>query len=138
MNCPKRTSEFPPSGGFAPAGETAAAIPLQRITRASHLDLHRALRCVSSGYLGDGCPCEETIPLGVVTAAWTRQIGRSSIPRSGFFRFVWQDGEWMGFGLEDGHVRGVYCPAHAAERDERSVSQPLSGSCEAARLARSA
>ena len=121
MDCPKRTSVLPLTGRRTAGSRASAA---HRITRSSHHDVDRPLRCVSSGYLDGGCPCRETVPLGVVTAAWSREIGRSSIPRSGFFQFVWEDRVWLGFGLEDGQVRGVYCPDHAAQRAQRSVAQP--------------
>jgi hypothetical protein len=36
-----------------------------------------------------------------------------------FFHFMWRGGAWLGYGLRDGSVRGVYCPAHSAKRAER-------------------
>jgi hypothetical protein len=78
------------------------------------------LRCVASGYLADGCSCRATIPASVVVGAWARELEREAGDR--FFHFYWRDGMWLGYGLEDGLVRGVYCPAHSAERDERSFS----------------
>ncbi len=84
----------------------------------------RLLRCVSSGYLAGGCSCGATIPASVVTAAWAHEIERSGA-REGFFRFDWRGGVWLAFGLLDGHVRGVYCPEHSAERAGRSSAPPV-------------
>jgi hypothetical protein len=78
------------------------------------------LRCVSSGYLAGGCSCRCTIPAGAVIAAWARELEKA--PGERFFHFAWGGGEWLAYGLEDGLVRGVYCPDHSAERDERSFS----------------
>jgi hypothetical protein len=77
----------------------------------------RALRCVSGGYLTNACSCSASVPLDVVTAAWGRELesGRAE----GFFRFAWQEQVWLGYGMQDGNVKGVYCPAHSAERDRR-------------------
>ncbi|HEV7584744.1 MAG TPA: hypothetical protein VGO14_03090 [Solirubrobacteraceae bacterium] len=78
------------------------------------------LQCVSSGYLTGGCSCPQTIPAGAVIAAWRRELENAAGER--FFHFAWGGGEWLAYGLEDGLVRGVYCPDHSAERDERSFS----------------
>jgi hypothetical protein len=78
------------------------------------------LRCVSSGYLTGGCSCGCTIPANAVLAAWRRELEKAGGER--FFHFAWGGGEWLAYGLEDGLVRGVYCPDHSAERDERSFS----------------
>ena len=74
-------------------------------------------RCVSAGYLADSRSCRASVPCEVVQAAWGRQLEGGS--PEGFFRFAWQDEVWLGYGLKDGEVRGVYCPAHSAERDRR-------------------
>ncbi len=79
-----------------------------------------ALRCVSSGYLADGCSCRSTVPAHVVHAAWARELDRAPAHEDQFFRFLWRGGEWLGYGLRDGRVRGVYCPEHSAMRAERS------------------
>jgi hypothetical protein len=54
-----------------------------------------------------------------VAAAWERerQFGNAA---DRFFRVVWRDEVWLAYGLGDGTVRGVYCPAHRTEREERS------------------
>lgn len=84
------------------------------------------LRCVSSGYLDHGCSCEASVPRGPVTTAWRRELALGKARREdGFFRFAWMGAIWLAYGLRSGAVRGVYCPAHSAERDERaSASQP--------------
>jgi hypothetical protein len=74
------------------------------------------LRCVSSGYLADGCSCQATVPARVASAAWARQLQRAPAREDQFFRFAWSDGQWLGYGLRDGRVRGVYCPEHSARR----------------------
>jgi hypothetical protein len=87
------------------------------------------LRCVSSGYLSGGCSCQATIPIGVVAAAWARDLEQGGAREDRFFRFSWQDGDWLAFGLHDGRVRGVYCPEHSAERAVREFGPlgPLAG-----------
>jgi hypothetical protein len=78
----------------------------------------RSLRCVSSGYLANGCSCGASIPYHVVTAAWTRALSRGQA--EGFFRVAWQEQVWLAYGVSDGNVRGVYCPDHSAERARRA------------------
>jgi hypothetical protein len=39
----------------------------------------------------------------------------------GFFYFAWRSGVWLAFGVQDGGVRGVYCPTHCSERDSRDT-----------------
>jgi hypothetical protein len=79
-----------------------------------------SLRCVSSGYLADGCSCRSSIPADVVAAAWEEELERGGVQGDRFFRFAWHGGVWLAYGLKNGRVRGVYCPSHNAERDERS------------------
>jgi hypothetical protein len=93
----------------------------------------RALRCVSSGYLADGCSCRSAIPADVVTAVWRREQPAGD-GRDGFFRFAWRGGVWLAYGRADGGVRGVYCPEHSAEREERSFAQLIMSSPPAADL----
>jgi hypothetical protein len=80
------------------------------------------LKCMSSGYLHGGRRCECSVPEHVVQAAWRRELARGAGDSEGFFRLTWRDGQWLGFGMRDGSVRGVYCPAHAADRDQRAFS----------------
>lgn len=87
----------------------------------------RTLRCVSSGYLADGCSCRETIPGEVLETAWADERDRDG-EGDRFFRVAWRGGIWLAYGLADGSVRGVYCPEHSAERDERSATAvPVAG-----------
>ncbi|MCW2970165.1 MAG: hypothetical protein JWO23_1292 [Solirubrobacterales bacterium] len=92
----------------------------RRIMRRSPSD--PPLRCVSSGYLSHGCSCRATIPTGVVTDAWARER-RAGAHGDRFFSFTWGGGVWLGYGLKSGQVRGVYCPEHSAERDQRSPTE---------------
>jgi hypothetical protein len=80
----------------------------------------RLLRCVSSGYLSDGCSCQATVPARIAGAAWARELERAPAREDQFFRFLWKGGEWRAYGLRDGGVRGVYCPEHSARRSEHS------------------
>lgn len=100
----------------ADSAEIFGDIDRRRIARESGAG--RALRCVSSGYLADGCSCRSTIPTGVVAAAWAREQ-RAGARGDRFFHFAWRDDVWLAYGLQDGCVRGVYCPAHSVERDRR-------------------
>jgi hypothetical protein len=86
----------------------------------------RLIRCVSSGYLSDGCSCQATVPSHVATAAWARELESTGAREGQFFSFGWRGGEWLGYGLGDGHVRGVYCPEHNARRAETSCGGRLS------------
>ncbi len=95
----------------------------RRITptrRAAH-----ELQCVSSGYLSHGCSCEASIPAEVVLAAWSRELACGSREGDRLFRLAWRGEVWVAYGLADGSVRGIYCPEHSAERDERSFMQRI-------------
>ncbi len=85
----------------------------------------RLLRCVSSGYLADGCSCQATVPARIASAAWARELERAPAREDQFFRFLWRGGEWRAYGLRDGRVRGVYCPEHSARRSERSSERSV-------------
>jgi hypothetical protein len=108
--------------------EVAQPIPTAKVGAVADIERHRSalsrrelpLQCVSSGYLAGGCSCRRTIPADAVVAAWARELENAAGER--FFHFAWGGGEWLAYGLEDGLVRGVYCPDHSAERDERSFS----------------
>jgi hypothetical protein len=93
-------------------------VPRRRISRVETLD--RRLRCVSNGYLSDGCSCESRIPAAVVVAAWRRELERGQ-RNGGFFQFAWRGEMWLAYGLDDGRIRGVYCPTHRAAREARSA-----------------
>jgi hypothetical protein len=101
-------------------GQLAVATDMQGRGSARPSRMELPLRCVSSGYLSGGCSCPRTIPAAVVVAAWAHELEKAAGER--FFHFAWGGGEWLAFGLEDGLVRGVYCPDHSADRDERSFS----------------
>jgi hypothetical protein len=88
------------------------------------LRLDRLLRCVSSGYLSGGCSCRSSIPRDVVSAAWAAELQRGGADAERFFNFAWHGGMWLAYGLVDGKVRGVYCPAHRAEREQRLGYDP--------------
>jgi len=100
--------------------------PGQRESEIGVRPVDSLLRCVSSGYLSDGCSCQATIPSSVVTAAWARERELLGAHQDRFFRFAWRGGVWFSFGLRDGDVRGVYCPMHSAGRAERSFVQNVS------------
>ncbi len=104
--------------GLERAGLVAEMNTLARV-RVQQED--RPMQCVSSGYLSGGCSCDATIPAGVVTAAWARELERTGERDSRFFNFTWQGAVWLAFGLADGQIRGVYCPTHRAERDARTA-----------------
>ena len=78
------------------------------------------LGCVWTGFRSAGRSCDSRIPADVVTSAWRSQLEQDGVPIDRFFRFTWRDGVWLAYGLKDGDVRGVYCPAHSAQRDEHS------------------
>jgi hypothetical protein len=76
------------------------------------------MRCVWTNHPNGDRNCAARVPEGVVVAVWQRELRDRRVPE-GFFRFLWDGGEWLGYGLANGVVRGVYCPAHCAERDRR-------------------
>jgi len=86
-------------------------------------DRPRPLRCVSSGYLSDGGSCSSRVPAAVVIAAWRGELERGRL-HEGFFSFAWHGGVWLAYGLPGGQVRGVYCPSHRVEREERLGYDP--------------
>lgn len=85
-----------------------------------------SLRCVwtsqgqRQGDREEGHACATRIPLGVVREAWLGELREGQVLQ-GFFNFSWAGGVWLGYGLSDGRVRGVYCPAHCAERAARDA-----------------
>jgi hypothetical protein len=78
------------------------------------------LKCVWSGAPGEERSCEERIPAAAVMRAWRGEIERNG-PEQRFFHFFWHAGIWLGYGLADGSVRGVYCPTHCAQREVRDI-----------------
>jgi hypothetical protein len=93
----------------APSAATPASPPL----------VDGVLRCVSSGYLGDGCSCHATVPARVVRDAWAHERVASRDDADRFFAFRFRGESWLSYGMRDGGVRGVYCPEHRARRAER-------------------
>ena len=126
-------------GAFAVSVRRRSARVVRRGSRVDTLDRPRPLRCVSSGYLADGCSCRSSIPADVVAAAWATERERCETYGDRFFHFAWGGGVWLAYGLRDGRVRGVYCPSHRWERNERSsLYEPRAGSAPAQELALSA
>ena len=82
-----------------------------------------SVRCVWTCHLQDGHACEKQVPRAVMQAAWRRELEQGR-DQAGFFDFAWREEVWLGYGLPDGGVRGVYCPAHRAEREERLGYDP--------------
>jgi len=85
------------------------------------------LRCVWTGDPASGCSCTSGIPENVVTAAWSRELERLDVRADRFFRFAWQNELWLAYGLVDGRVRGVHCPPHRAEREQRAFAASSGG-----------
>jgi hypothetical protein len=79
------------------------------------------LKCVWTSHPDHELHCATRIPAGVVDAAWKEELELNR-RREGFFHFPWRGDVWLAYGLADGRVRGVYCPAHRAERDARSLT----------------
>jgi hypothetical protein len=93
---------------------TEAVSQRYSVRESSALDA-ASLKCVWSGYPESAERCDCSVPAAVVTGAWARHMSDGP----GFFHFVRTDGTWLGYGLSDGTVRGVYCPVHCAARDQR-------------------
>jgi hypothetical protein len=93
-------------------------IEMNSLARAREGREDRPLKCVASRHLAGGCSCRAMVPAAVAEAAWarTRALDDDRTP-DGFFSFTWQGEAWLAFGLEDGEVRGVFCPTHRAERE---------------------
>jgi hypothetical protein len=81
------------------------------------------LRCVWTSHPDHEHSCGARIPARAVADAWRRelQLGRTC---AGFFHFAWRGRVWRAYGLPNGVVRGVYCPVHRAEREERLGYDP--------------
>ncbi len=123
MPCPKRTTR--------PIERQSVVIDLANHPLAHDRGAEASLRCVSSGYMADGCSCTRTVPASVAAAAWDAERARSG-ERSRLFQFAWQSEVWLAFGVEGGEVRGVYCAEHRARREARFAG------CEAQHYAPSA
>lgn len=109
MSCPKSTTSQIHHDGVVIDMSTRARM---------HNRVEPPFRCVSSGYMSGGGSCPHVIPADVVRAAWEAELARR--PGKGrLFQFAWRGHTWLAFGLDDGEIRGVYCPSHRAEREAR-------------------
>jgi hypothetical protein len=123
------------STGLASVPADPAVVPLGNVIqlrehRRTRMRLQeRPMRCVSSGYMSDGCSCDSTIPSDIVAAAWAREVYASGQRQDRFFQFSWRGDVWLGFGLRSGEVRGVYCPIHCAEREARYTPSDEGARC---------
>jgi hypothetical protein len=77
------------------------------------------LRCVWTSHPDHDHCCRSRIPARAVTVAWRRELELGRVCAVGFFHFAWRGEVWLAYGLPDGAVRGVYCPVHRAQREER-------------------
>ena len=107
----------PASPTCAPASRPHAPAPAQAAGSAVEL----SLRCVWSSHPTHDRSCRTRVPIRVVAQAWKRELARGRA-HEGFFHFSWEDEVWLAYGLANGRVRGVYCPEHAAERDEHTFA----------------
>lgn len=130
MQRPPHHTTITAAEGFDPLLE--GMIPRRAVVPAARA--HRELRCTSSGYLSHGCRCQITIPEHVVAAAWERErlFGNT---QDRFFHVMWRDEVWLAYGLGDGTVRGVCCPEHRAEREERSFDLGIAAEATITQLA---
>jgi hypothetical protein len=78
----------------------------------------RPLRCVWTNHPTHDRSCKSGIPAAVVAAAWRRELEQGA--HRGFFHFTWHGGVWLAYGLDDGQIRGIYCPTHRTARNKRS------------------
>jgi len=84
--------------------------------------MEEPMRCVWSGYPNYDRDCRSRIPASVVVKKWQRERQLKGTVE-GFFNFAWRSGVWLAFGVEDGSIRGVYCPTHCSERDARETQK---------------
>jgi hypothetical protein len=120
--CPDGAEATAHAPGGAVVAAPVVAAPRLRIAEPTELPL----RCVWTDHLDNRSRprcCNARIPARTVAAAWRGELalGRT---QAGFFHFVWRGRVGLGYGLPDGTVRGVYCPAHRAEREERLGYDP--------------
>jgi hypothetical protein len=93
------------------------------VGRGTATTLELPLRCVWTSHLDHEHTCRSQIPVRAVAEAWQRELtlGRE---QAGFFHFAWRGDVWLAYGLPNGNVRGVYCPVHRAEREQRLGYDP--------------
>ena len=108
-----------------PSAPTAAAVPIDGTTGPigdPEGAVSEPMKCVWSGYPNYDRTCRSRIPMSVVVKAWQREMQLKGT-LEGFFYFSWRSGVWLAYGLQDGGVRGVYCPTHCSERDARDARE---------------
>ena len=81
------------------------------------------LQCVWTRHPTHDHRCQARVPARRAASAWWRELQLGGA-RAGFFNFNWRGEEWLSYGLSSGEVRGVYCPAHRAEREQRLGYDP--------------
>lgn len=81
------------------------------------------LQCVWTRQPANDHRCQARVPARQVAGAWRRELELRGV-RAGFFHFRWRGEQWLAYGLPDGGVRGVYCPAHRAQREQRLGYDP--------------
>jgi hypothetical protein len=125
---PRAIAEFMRLRAAAFGAADTGSIPVGRIERTSrarasppnsHVPTNEMMRCVWTNHPDGDRHCQARIPEAVAVGAWQRELSERRVPE-GFFRFLWGGGEWLGYGLPNGVVRGVYCPCHCAARDRRT------------------
>jgi hypothetical protein len=80
-------------------------------------------QCVWTRHPTNDHRCRARVPARRVAGAWRRELELGGV-RAGFFHFEWHGDVWLAYGLPDGEVRGVYCPMHRAEREQRLGYDP--------------
>lgn len=113
MGCPIGAEETP---------VTSPSSGRQENVGAQTTNVQTELRCVWTGDPVSGCSCTSSVPEGVVTAAWRHELEQDDVLADRFFRFTWQNEVWLAYGLVDGGIRGVHCPPHRAEREQRTAA----------------
>ena len=116
-----------PASPFATPEQTSIAPVRERPSRPLHEEISvptaEPLKCVWSGYPHHERDCRSRIPTSVVVKAWQRERQLNGTVED-FFNFAWREGVWLAFGLQDGSVRGVYCPTHRSQRHARECPEP--------------
>jgi len=103
--------------------DTSRPYGAARIVDIQRTTVELPLRCVWTSHPHHEHGCGSRVPVRVVAEAWDRELmlGRMC---AGFFHFAWHGQVWLAYGMPDGGVRGVYCPTHRAEREERLGYDP--------------
>lgn len=81
------------------------------------------LQCVWTRHPTNDHRCAARVPARRAAGAWRHELELGGV-RADFFHFEWRGEEWLAYGLPDGEVRGVYCPTHRAEREQRLGYDP--------------